>query len=46
MKRNNLKVPTYAGRATGLDKPEDGLRADEAAKPTGGMGGAMDHLET
>ena len=45
MKRNNLKVPTYAGRATGLNKPEDGLREDESAKPSAGLGGAQDHLD-
>ena len=43
MNRNNLKVPSYAGKAN-LNQPEDGLR-EEATKSAAGLGGSMSHLE-
>lgn len=41
MKKNNIKVPNYAGKAN-LSKMEDNLR-EEASKPS--QGGAMAHLD-
>ena len=40
MKKNNIKVPNYAGKAN-LSQPEDNLR-EEASKPSQG---AMAHLD-
>ena len=40
MKRNNIKVPNYAGKAN-LAQPEDGMR-EEISKPAAG---ALSHLE-
>ena len=44
MKRNNVKVPKYAGSST-LPNKETGLREEAEEKPAMGTGGAQDHLE-
>ena len=44
MKRNNLKVPKYAGSAN-LANRETGLREEADEKPAMGTGGAQDHLD-
>ena len=44
MKRNNFKVPNYAGKAKLVER-ETGLREEMDEQAAMGTGGAQDHLE-
>ena len=44
MKRNQLKIPNYAGRAN-VNKPETGLREEAGEQAATGTAAAQDHLD-